>query len=205
MKKWQQWVFINVMYYSTAFFFLKKKTKNKCYFQRTCLTFCLLCCTYILPEWSCRANKAAYFYFILFFTQFTPAVQEQCLSSLPFWQPVPLNNKKKKKTFSKYSTPLQLVDLFKWMDLDFKVKAAPVWRHPHTNTYAHRLGCYLRCDSDVKSIANVQFFLWPRNLQSLTRRLCHCFVSRKPILILRKYRRLVADFRTTRKTPTRRL
>lgn len=53
MKKWQQWVFINVMYYSTAFLFLF--SKNVSYF----LPFVLYI---ILLEWSCRANKAALFF-----------------------------------------------------------------------------------------------------------------------------------------------
>lgn len=66
MKKWQQWVFINVMYYSTAFF-LRKKQKTNVIFKERVLLFCLLCCTYILLEWSCRANKAAYFYFYFIF------------------------------------------------------------------------------------------------------------------------------------------
>lgn len=53
-RKWQQWVFINVMYYSTAFL--------KCYFQRTCLTFLPFVSYIFLLEWSCRANKAALFF-----------------------------------------------------------------------------------------------------------------------------------------------
>lgn len=193
----------NVLQYSFFFFKRKKQKTNVIFKERVLLfAFCVVH-TFCLNG---PAEQTKLLIFILFYflhnshLLFKNSVFHLChFDSLSLWII------KKKKTFSKYSTPLQLVDLFKWMDLDFKVKAAPVWRHPHTNTYAHRLGCYLRCDSDVKSIANVQFFLWPRNLQSLTRRLCHCFVSRKPILILRKYRRLVADFRTTRKTPTRRL
>lgn len=57
MKKWQQWVFINVMYYSTAFF--------KFYFQRTCLTFCLLCCTYFCLNGPAEQTKLLYFLFTL--------------------------------------------------------------------------------------------------------------------------------------------
>lgn len=53
MKKWQQWVFINVMYYSTAFFILF--SKNVSYFLPFVLYIFLL-------EWSCRANKAALFF-----------------------------------------------------------------------------------------------------------------------------------------------
>lgn len=53
MKKWQQWVFINVMYYSTAFLILF--SKNVSYFLPFVLYIFLL-------EWSCRANKAALFF-----------------------------------------------------------------------------------------------------------------------------------------------
>lgn len=52
MKKWQQWVFINVMYYSTAFFII---------FKERVLLFAF-CVVHILLEWSCRANKAALFF-----------------------------------------------------------------------------------------------------------------------------------------------
>lgn len=54
MKKWQQWVFINVMYYRTAFFKILF-SKNVSYFLPFVLYIFLL-------EWSCRANKAALFF-----------------------------------------------------------------------------------------------------------------------------------------------
>lgn len=51
--------------------------------------FCLLCCTYILLERSCRANKAAYFYFLhSSHLLFNNSDFHLC----HFWQPVPLNN-----------------------------------------------------------------------------------------------------------------
>lgn len=53
MKKWQQWVFINVMYYSTAFL--------NFIFKETCLTFCLLCCTYFCLNGPAEQTKLLYF------------------------------------------------------------------------------------------------------------------------------------------------
>lgn len=83
----------NVLQDSVSVCFLKKKRKRKCYFQRTCLTF-LPFVLYIHSAWTVLQSKQSCFFWIwfLFFTQFTPAVQQQWLSSLPFWQPVSLNN-----------------------------------------------------------------------------------------------------------------
>ena len=80
MKKWQQWVFIDVTYYSTAFFFHS-------YFQRTCLTFLPFALYIILLEWSCRATKLLYFlhnshFYLLLKNNFC---HPSHFDSLPLW------------------------------------------------------------------------------------------------------------------------
>ena len=57
MKKWQQWVFINVMYYSTAFL--------KCYFQRNVSYFFAFCVVHI-SAWMVLQSKQSCFIFYIF-------------------------------------------------------------------------------------------------------------------------------------------
>lgn len=58
MKKWQQWVFINVMYYSTAFF------NFYFIFKERVLLFCLLCCTYFCLNGPAEQKKSCFIFYI---------------------------------------------------------------------------------------------------------------------------------------------
>lgn len=136
MKKWQQWVFINVMYYSTAFFFFFKRkqmlfSKNVSYF----LPFVL----YIYSAWMVLQSKQSCLFFILFYflhnshLLFNNSDFHLChFDSLSLWII------KKKKTFSKYSTSLSRLILFQWMTLtwDWKLRSYDVTHklNAHTHT-----------------------------------------------------------------------